>query len=234
MTPEPVDVLLSSGYLAFARHVGVLRVLEERAIPVDAVVGTSSGSLVGALWASGMSSEAILAQLETVRPWAFVALHAAPWRGLLSLDPMIAWLRSVLPATFDGLSRPFAVGVSVRGGGTVTPHLLTTGPLPEAIAASCAIPGLFASPLAGPWGGWQDGGYADRLMAGPWRAWRGDRAGLAHAVARSAGRDVPLPASLPVIRTGRARASLWSLRDVRVQADEAAADARRALDAAAC
>jgi hypothetical protein len=86
--------------------------------------------------------------------------------------------------------------------------------------------------MDGPWGAWRDGGYADRLMAGPWRAWRGERPGLGHAVARSAGREVPLPASLPVIRTPRARASLWGLRDVRAQADEAADAARRALDAA--
>ena len=36
-------------------HVGVLRVLEEMRIPVDMVVGTSAGSAVGALYASGMS-----------------------------------------------------------------------------------------------------------------------------------------------------------------------------------
>ncbi|WP_372986482.1 patatin-like phospholipase family protein [Marinobacter sp.] len=36
-------------------HVGVLRVLEEMNIPVDVVVGTSAGSAVGALYASGMS-----------------------------------------------------------------------------------------------------------------------------------------------------------------------------------
>jgi predicted acylesterase/phospholipase RssA len=228
----PADLLLSSGYLAFARHAGVLRALEERAVPIDAVVGTSSGSVVGALWASGMSSAAIVAQLEATRPWDFVALHVAPWRGLLRLDPMIAWLRTVLPSTFDGLARPFAVGVSVRRGATVEAHLLRAGPLPEAVAASCAIPGLFASPLDGPWGAWQDGGYADRLMAGPWRDWRGERAGLGHAVARSAGREVPPPPALPVIRTERARASLWGLRDVRAQADEAALAAHRALDAA--
>ncbi|MGO1500489.1 MAG: patatin-like phospholipase family protein [Marinobacter sp.] len=35
-------------------HVGVLRVLEEMNIPVDMVVGTSAGSAVGALYASGM------------------------------------------------------------------------------------------------------------------------------------------------------------------------------------
>ncbi|WP_288076239.1 patatin-like phospholipase family protein, partial [Marinobacter sp.] len=35
-------------------HVGVLRVLEELKVPVDIVVGTSAGSAVGALYASGM------------------------------------------------------------------------------------------------------------------------------------------------------------------------------------
>ncbi|WP_417531683.1 patatin-like phospholipase family protein [Marinobacter lipolyticus] len=40
-------------------HVGVLRVLEEMRIPVDLVVGTSAGSAVGALYASGMPVEEI-------------------------------------------------------------------------------------------------------------------------------------------------------------------------------
>ncbi|MEP1583577.1 MAG: patatin-like phospholipase family protein, partial [Marinobacter sp.] len=40
-------------------HVGVLRVLEELKVPVDIVVGTSAGSAVGALYASGMEVQEI-------------------------------------------------------------------------------------------------------------------------------------------------------------------------------
>lgn len=50
-----VGLVLSGGGAKGMAHVGVLRVLEEMKIPVDMVVGTSAGSAVGALYASGMS-----------------------------------------------------------------------------------------------------------------------------------------------------------------------------------
>lgn len=49
-----VGLVLSGGGAKGMAHVGVLRVLEEMKIPVDVVVGTSAGSAVGALYASGM------------------------------------------------------------------------------------------------------------------------------------------------------------------------------------
>lgn len=49
-----VGLVLSGGGAKGMAHVGVLRVLEEMNIPVDLVVGTSAGSAVGALYASGM------------------------------------------------------------------------------------------------------------------------------------------------------------------------------------
>ena len=40
-----------------AAHVGVLRVLEEQNIPIDYVAGTSMGSIVGALFALGLTAD---------------------------------------------------------------------------------------------------------------------------------------------------------------------------------
>lgn len=54
-----VGLVLSGGGAKGLAHVGVLRVLEEMNVPVDFVVGTSAGSAVGALYASGMSVEDI-------------------------------------------------------------------------------------------------------------------------------------------------------------------------------
>lgn len=49
-----VGLVLSGGGAKGMAHVGILRVLEEMKVPVDFVVGTSAGSAVGALYASGM------------------------------------------------------------------------------------------------------------------------------------------------------------------------------------
>ncbi|MDI9246506.1 patatin-like phospholipase family protein [Marinobacter sp. CHS3-4] len=54
-----VALVLSGGGAKGMAHVGVLRVLEEIQVPVDLVVGTSAGSAVGALYASGMPVEDI-------------------------------------------------------------------------------------------------------------------------------------------------------------------------------
>jgi NTE family protein len=50
-----VCVVLSGGGARGAAHIGVLRVLEEYRVPIDCIVGTSMGSLVGAAYASGMT-----------------------------------------------------------------------------------------------------------------------------------------------------------------------------------
>lgn len=60
--------MLSGGGARGAAHVGVLQVLEDLHVPVDCIVGTSMGSIVGAAYASGSSvqeMEQVLAQLST-------------------------------------------------------------------------------------------------------------------------------------------------------------------------
>ncbi|WP_129776802.1 patatin-like phospholipase family protein [Peristeroidobacter soli] len=49
-----VGLVLSGGGARGAAHVGVLKVLDELRIPVDAIAGTSMGAVVGGLYASGM------------------------------------------------------------------------------------------------------------------------------------------------------------------------------------
>ena len=48
-----IGLVLSGGGARGAAHIGVLRVLEELHVPVDVIVGTSMGAIVGASYASG-------------------------------------------------------------------------------------------------------------------------------------------------------------------------------------
>lgn len=58
--PRPrVGLVLSGGGARGAAHLGVLKVLEELHVPVDFVVGTSMGAIVGGLWASGLTAAEI-------------------------------------------------------------------------------------------------------------------------------------------------------------------------------
>jgi predicted acylesterase/phospholipase RssA len=206
----PVDLVLSSGFLAFAGHAGFLAAVEEGDIAVDGICGTSSGALLGALWASGMDARAILARLTARRPLAWARPHPAPWRGALSLGPVVAELASLLPPTFEDLGRPFGVGVRAPDG---THRLIRSGRLPEAVAASCAVPYLFA-PIAldGEW--LQDGGAVDRTALRAWRAHRPDADVVLHLIDRTAGADGEgIDGARVVVRSPRSGASLWSLGD---------------------
>jgi NTE family protein len=61
-----IGLVLGGGGARGGAHVGVLKVLEELRIPVDYVAGTSMGSIVGGLYASGMSSQDIERELRAM------------------------------------------------------------------------------------------------------------------------------------------------------------------------
>ena len=68
-----VGVVLSGGGAKGIAHVGVLRVLERAGIPVDIITGTSMGSIVGGLYATGYSAD----QLDSI-------VRKQDWLTLLS------------------------------------------------------------------------------------------------------------------------------------------------------
>lgn len=222
-----MDLILSSGFLAFARHAGFLAALEARRVPIEAIVGTSSGALVGALWAAGHAPAAIMAELAEGRPLSKLRWSLTPWRGVFRLDRVVAQLARLLPPTFEDLPRPLGVGV-VDGQGTH--HLITSGPLPEAVVASCAMPYVFERIRVGE-APYFDGGAVDRLGLDAWRRWRGaGRTAIAHHVQRTRGVDVATDlAGVTVVKTPRSGASFWSLGDWRSHMQEAQAITDAAL-----
>jgi NTE family protein len=54
-----VGLVLSGGGARGVAHVGVLKVLEQMRVPIDAIAGTSMGAVVGGLYASGLSASEI-------------------------------------------------------------------------------------------------------------------------------------------------------------------------------
>lgn len=72
-----IGLALSGGGARGAAHVGVLRVLEEMRIPIDYIAGTSMGSIIGGLYASGMTPDEIETALETM-DWEHIFDDAPP------------------------------------------------------------------------------------------------------------------------------------------------------------
>jgi len=71
-----IGLVLAGGGAKGAAHVGVLKVLEEMHIPVDYVAGTSMGSIVGGLYASGMSPQEIEREIQSI-----------DWKDVFKDDP---------------------------------------------------------------------------------------------------------------------------------------------------
>jgi len=61
-----IGVVLSGGGARGAAHVGVLKILDDLHVPIDAIAGTSMGAVVGGLYASGFSAREIESIMTSV------------------------------------------------------------------------------------------------------------------------------------------------------------------------
>jgi NTE family protein len=147
---------LSGGGCKAVAEIGVLRYLEQHNIAVDAIVGTSMGATIGALYCSGMPVDKIESlflsgELQhsmykgiwrriVTAPLAPLA-HAVkgkPYAGLTTGKSFEKYLAKHLPPTFEQLKIPFAsVVTDLVDGSTV---VLTKGDLPTAVRASNCVP----------------------------------------------------------------------------------------------
>ena len=81
--PRPrIGLVLSGGGARGAAHIGVLKVLEQMHVPVDAIAGTSMGAVVGSLYASGLSADEVEAVIASI-DWQD-AFHDRPARPALN------------------------------------------------------------------------------------------------------------------------------------------------------
>ncbi len=76
-----ICLVLSGGGARGLAHIGVLKVLEELQVPIDCIVGTSMGAVVGGLYASGLTAEQIAATVGTV-DWQEAFRDSPPRRDL--------------------------------------------------------------------------------------------------------------------------------------------------------
>lgn len=145
-TDHPVVVIaLSGGATHGFAHAGVLRVLDENGVRPDAVVGTSAGSVVGALYAGGIRSEALVeAALDLQRDQVIEFTY--PNRGFVNGQQLQEYMdRRLGNRPIERLSLPFvAVATDLRTGRLVAFNRGDTG---TAVRASSSVPTVF-QPLA--------------------------------------------------------------------------------------
>jgi NTE family protein len=61
-----IGLVLSGGGARGLAHIGVLKALEEKRIPIDYIAGTSMGSIVGGLYATGMNTDDLLWVVKSI------------------------------------------------------------------------------------------------------------------------------------------------------------------------
>jgi len=136
---------LSGGAVRGMSHIGVLKYLEEKNIETHLVAGTSAGSLIGALHASGKSASEI-EEIALDIHWKDIIKNiysvSFPKKGLINVE----FLKKIFDMylgklTFENLKKPLIV-VAVDLGKNEVVHI-NTGEVTSAVLASCAIPGIF-------------------------------------------------------------------------------------------
>jgi NTE family protein len=142
VVPRPtLGVALGGGFARGMVHIGVLKVLEEAQIPIDAISGTSSGSIMGAGFCSGLSASE-LADIGRSLRFKDVARWTLDRGGFCSNDRLVALLtRSCRCKNLSELRIPMIVVATELISGR--PAIFREGCIADAVRASCAYPGMF-------------------------------------------------------------------------------------------
>ena len=141
--PPQVALVLGGGAFHGMAHVGVIKVLEDEGIPIDLIVGTSAGSMVGALYADSPHIDSLVPlALGTSPRDVFDFSLFSSREGFVSGKKLQNYLTDNLKVTeIENTEIPYiAVTTDIEKGRSVA---LRAGPIAPSVNASCAIPGIF-------------------------------------------------------------------------------------------
>jgi NTE family protein len=170
--PAKVAVVLGAGASKGFAHIGVLKVLESQKIPIHLIVGTSAGSVVGSLYASGIDTFQLQTMAIALLKDDVVDL-TLPDNGFIRGEKLENFINKTVRQTpLELLKIPFrAVATNLQTGEEI---VFATGNTGRAVRASCSIPGVFQPVRIG------DKAYVDGGVVSP----------VAVDAARKAGADV--------------------------------------------
>ncbi len=141
--PVRLGLALGGGAARGFAHVGVIQVLEEAGLQPSLVTGTSAGSLVAALYASGKSSGELTRLAESMQEaeitdWMIPILN----RGALRGEALAKYVNTQVGGkTLEQMKIPLGiVATDLRTGEPITFRRGNTG---SAVRASSAVPAVF-------------------------------------------------------------------------------------------
>ena len=140
-----IGLVLGAGAARGFAHVGVIKALEAQGIRPDIVVGSSAGSVIAALLASGASGNdlnrlALNLDEATIADWGLP--FAGRFGGLIKGDALQNMVnREVQNKTIEQMRIPLGiVATDLQSGKGV---LFRSGNTGQAVRASCSVPGVF-------------------------------------------------------------------------------------------
>jgi len=141
--PPRIGLALGGGAARGFAHVGVIQVLEEAGIRPSVVAGTSAGSLVAAIYASGKSARQLQQVAETmeevtIADWTLPIFN----RGLLRGDALARYVNAQVGSKLiEDMVIPLGiVATDLSSGQSV---LFQRGDTGTAVRASSAVPAVF-------------------------------------------------------------------------------------------
>lgn len=147
-----VALVLSGGGAKGAAHIGVLRYIEELGLPVDAVLGTSMGGLVGGLYSLGYPAVYLDSLIRSVN-WETTLSDAIPTRYITYKDRRIKE-KYILSIPFG----PKNLDALTAGQSGSSDNLLRTG-IPDGLVTGRNVGNILSSVSAG----YQDSTGFDKL-----------------------------------------------------------------------
>ncbi len=161
----PINLVLSGGGEKGVAHIALLEALEERNIKIHAISACSAGSLVGSMYASGVSTKEILAFFKKTDIFQYSWITFAK-AGIFNSDNYAKLLNGKIKDTFEELSIPLYLSTTNLNKGVT--HYFREGDLRKPVLASCAIPGLF-NPIDINGELYSDGGVLDNFPITPFK-----------------------------------------------------------------
>ena len=141
--PAQIAVVLGGGGSKGFAHIGVLKVLEAQKIPIHMIVGTSAGSLVGSLYASGKTAFELQGIAMKMEADNVIDYDWKIWKGgLIKGEKIESFINANIHNTpIEKLKiRYYAVATNSATGEEVVFARGNTG---MAVHASCSVPGVF-------------------------------------------------------------------------------------------
>ena len=135
-----IAFVLGAGAARGFAHAGALKALDDAGIRADIVIGTSAGSLVGALYAGGIRGQALVDMALAVQRKQLFDL-VLPHRGFIDGGRIEAYVNQSLHSRLiEQLEVPFvAVATDLKTGALVAFNRGDTG---MAVRASCSVPAI--------------------------------------------------------------------------------------------